>query len=153
MTTTSILTSQVEAAARRYWRVLMEKSAGEMEKFYSYDSTVFNPFSPRTEPGRVSAARKEREYFTPKTVFNAEITGPIEVQLLSETIAVATYPFRWTAKNMEVSVLARKFDKAVRDGRATQVFVLNSDGSLRIVNEHLSDIWRDQPKPDAIKAK
>ncbi len=153
MSATSISTAQVEAAVRRYWRVLMEKTAGEMENFYSYDSTVFNPFSPRTEPGRVSATRKEREYFTPQTTFHAEITGHIEVQLLSETIAVASYPFRWTAKNMEVSVLARKFDKAVRDGRATQVFVLGQDGSLRIVTEHLSDIWRDQAKPDAIKAK
>ena len=62
---------------RRYWRVLMEKSVGEMEKFYSYDSVVFNPFSARTEPGRISAVRKEREYFTPKTTFRAEIKEPI----------------------------------------------------------------------------
>jgi hypothetical protein len=151
MTSTSISTSQVESAVRRYWQVLMEKSIGEMESFYSYDSTVFNPFSPRTEPGRVSATRKEREYFTPQTTFRAEITGHIDVQILSDTIAVASYPFRWTAKNMELSVLARKFDKAVRDGRATQVFVLGQDGTLRIVNEHLSDIWRDQQTPEEKK--
>jgi hypothetical protein len=144
--TTSISTSQIENAVQRYWRVLMEKSTGEMEKFYSYDSTVFNPFSPRPEPGRVSAARKEREYFTPKTIFHASVTSPITVQLLADNLAVASYSFRWRASNMEEKMLDRKFDKAVRDGRATQVFLLTPEGTLLIVNEHLSDIWHDLPK-------
>jgi hypothetical protein len=146
--TPSISTSQVEAAVQRYWRVIMEKMGVEMGQFYSYDSTVFNPFAQRAEPGRVSAARKEREYFAPQTTFRAEITGPINVQLLADTIAVATYSFRWHASNMEQKVLGKKFNKAVRDGRATQVFVLSTDGYLRIVNEHLSDIWRDQPNQE-----
>jgi hypothetical protein len=144
--TTSISTSQIENAVQRYWRVLMEKMTGEMEKFYSYDSTVFNPFSPRAEPGRVSAARKEREYFTPMTSFHAAITGPITVQILADNLAVASYSFRWRAGNMEEKMLDKKFDKAVRDGRATQVFLLTPEGKLLIVNEHLSDIWRDLPK-------
>lgn len=144
MVTTIISTTQIEDAVRRYWRVLMEKTDGAMGTFYSYDSIVFNPFSNRAEPGRVSATRKEREYFTPKTLFRAEITGPISVQLLADNIAVASYTFRWHATNMEEQVLGRKFDKAVRDGRATQVFVLSPEGELRIVSEHLSDIWRDQ---------
>lgn len=141
--TPSISATQVEAAVQRYWRVLMEKMSGEMAQFYSYDSTVFNPFAPRAEPGRVSATRKEREYFTAATSFHAEITGPIEVQILADTIAVASYSFRWRANNMEQKVLSKKYNKAVRDGRATQVFVLSPEGNLRIVNEHLSDIWRD----------
>ena len=144
MTTTKISATQVEAAVQRYWRVLMEKQTGEMEKFYSYDAVVFNPFSPRTEPGRISAVRKEREYFTAKTTFRAEIKGPIEVHLLNDSIAVAIYQFSWRASNMQQAVLDKKFDKLVRDGRATQVFVLSPEGELRIVNEHLSDIWRDQ---------
>jgi hypothetical protein len=148
MTTVKISTSQVEDAVQRYWRVLMEKAFGEMEKFYSYDSVVFNPFSQRTEPGRVSAARKEREYYTPQTTFRAEITNRINVQVLTDKIAVASYSFRWTASNMEQKLLNKKFDKAVRDGRATQVFVLAPEGNLLIVNEHLSDIWRDLPKQE-----
>jgi hypothetical protein len=142
----SISTSQIEEAVLRYWRVLMEKTTGEMEKFYSYDATVFNPFSPRAEPGRVSAARKEREFFTAQTTFRVEVIRPINVQLLAENIAVASYQFRWHASNMEQKLLDKKFDKAVRDGRAAQVFVLAADGQLRIVNEHLSDIWRDTVK-------
>jgi ketosteroid isomerase-like protein len=139
-----ISVSHVEDAARRYWRILMEKMTTEMTSFYSYDAVVFNPFSPRMEPGRVSAARKEREYFGPQTKFRAEITGLINVQLLSETIAVASYQFHWEASNMEQKILGKKFDKAVRDGRATQVFMLNPEGKLLIVSEHLSDIWRDE---------
>jgi hypothetical protein len=146
MTQTCITVPQIETAVRRYWRVLMEKASGEMGDFYSYDSVVFNPFSSRAESGRVSAARKEREYYTRETAFHAEITGPIGVQLLADGIAVASYNFRWNASNMKQAVLGRNFDKAVRDGRATQVFLLSPEGELRIVSEHLSDIWRDQKK-------
>ena len=139
----AISTTQVESAVRRYWQVLMQKTPGEMASFYTYDALVFNPFSPRMESGRVSAARKEREYFTPQTTFQAEVIGPIEVQLLSENIAVAMYSFRWHATNMEEKVLEKHFNKSVREGRATQVFALSEEGQLRIASEHLSDIWRD----------
>ncbi len=139
----AISTTQVESAVRRYWQVLMQKTPGEMASFYTYDALVFNPFSPRMESGRVSAARKEREYFTPQTTFQAEVIGPIEVQLLSQSIAVAMYSFRWHATNMEEKVLEKHFNKSVREGRATQVFVLSEEGQLRIASEHLSDIWRD----------
>jgi hypothetical protein len=143
MITTCITTSQIESAVHRYWRVLMEKFTGEMASFYSYDAIVFNPFSARAEPGRVSATRKEREYFNPQTTFRADITGPIDVMLLADNIAVASYTFRWHATNMKQEVLDKRFDKTVRDGRATQVFVLSPEGALQIVSEHLSDIWRD----------
>lgn len=129
----------------------MEKMTGEMESFYTYDSSVFNPFSPRMEPGRVSAARKEREYFTTPTTFFAEVVGPVHVQLLADNVAVASYSFRWVAHNMLHKLLDTKFDKAVRDGRATQVFILAPDGKLRIINEHLSDIWRDSAKQEMLK--
>ena len=151
----AISTTQIESAVRRYRQVLMQKTPGEMAKFYTYDALVFNPFSQRTESGRVSAARKEREYFTPQTTFQAEVIGPIEVQLLSGSIAVAMYSFRWHATNMEEKVLEKHFNKSVREGRATQVFVLSEEGHLCIASEHLSDIWRDatQSAPASEKRK
>jgi ketosteroid isomerase-like protein len=142
MTSTKISGPEVEAAVQRYWQVLVAKSAGEMERFYTHDASVFNPFASRTEPGRLSAARKERQFFTAKTSLRVEYTGPIEVQLLADNIAVASYTFRWFATSMVEPALGKTFDKAVRDGRGTQVFVRESDGGLRIVHEHLSDIWR-----------
>ena len=142
-----IRAAEIESAVRRYWQVLMEKVEGEMAAFYSYDAMVFNPFSWRAEPGRVSAARKERLFYTPMTTFRAEIVGPIEVQLLADHIATASYNFRWHASNMKQDVLDKHFDRAVREGRATQVFVRSPEGKLQIVNEHLSDVWRDQDHP------
>jgi hypothetical protein len=139
--------TEIESAVRRYWQVLMEKVVGEMAAFYSYDAMVFNPFSSRAEPGRVSAARKERQFFSPMTSFRAEIIGPIDVQLLSDHIATASYNFRWHASNMKQEVLDKRFDRTVRDGRATQVFMRSPEGELHIVNEHLSDVWRDQDCP------
>src|SRR5208283_857621 len=121
MVSTTIDVQQVESAVRRYWRVLAEKQSGEMAGFYSYDALVFHPFAVRPEPGRVSAARKEREYFDAETVFKPDIVGLIDVHLLADDLAVATYNFRWTATNMKHDVLGNRYDKAVRDGRATQI--------------------------------
>jgi len=145
MVTSSISPAQVESAVHRYWKILMEKSTGELGQLYRYDSLVFNPFAQRPESGPVSAARKEREYFTDATKFRAEV-GTITVQLLADNIAVATYSFRWHASRMEAKALGKTFDKAVREGRGTQVFVLTPEGELKVVHEHLSDIWRDEGK-------
>jgi hypothetical protein len=138
-----ISAEQVQAFVHQYWRVLMDKTPGEMEKLYTYDSTIFNPFAQRPEPGRVSAARKEREYFENQTSFRAEVTSPIEAMLLADNVAVATYAFRWQATGMMERVGGKRCDKAVRNGRATEVIVLDSEGKLRIAHQHHSDIWRD----------
>ena len=67
----------------------------------------------------------------------------IEVNILADNVAVATYTSRWYASSMFETAMVTTSDKAVRDGRGTQVFVLDPDGKSRIVHEHLSDIWRD----------
>jgi hypothetical protein len=143
MANAAITAEQVQAVVHRYWRALMDKSRGELEKLYTYDASVFNPFSQRTEPGRVSAARKEREYFETETIFRAEIVGPIEVLLPVENVAVAYYNFRWYATGMSEQIIGRRFAKGVREGRATMVLTTDFEGNVRILHEHLSDIWRD----------
>jgi ketosteroid isomerase-like protein len=143
MITSKISSDQVQAFVHQYWHALMDKTPGEMEKLYTYDSTIFNPFAQRTESGRVSAARKEREYFESKTSFRAEVTSPIEVMLLSDDIAVATYTFRWQALGVMAGLAGKRVDKMVRNGRATEVITRDLEGVLRIVHQHHSDIWRD----------
>ena len=143
MITSKISSDQVQAFVHQYWHVLMDKTPGEMEKLYTYDSTIFNPFAQRTESGRVSAARKEREYFENETSFRAEVTSSIEVMLLSDDVAVATYTFRWQATGAMGGLAGKRIDKAVRNGRATEVIALDPGGGLRIVHQHHSDIWRD----------
>lgn len=147
ITSTKITADQIQAFVHQYWRILMDKTPGEMEKLYTYDCTIFNAFAQRSESGRVSGARKEREYFERKTSFRAEVTSPVEVMLLADNIAVATYTFRWNATAMTESVAGKQFDKAVRNGRATEVIVLDEEGKLRIRHQHHSDIWRDTVNP------
>lgn len=141
---TKITAERVQAFVHEYWRVLMDKTPGALEKLYRYDSTVFNPFEHRTESGRVSATRKEREYFEHKITFRAEVTSPVDVFLLSDDVAVATYTFRWEASGMvDTSSAGKQFKKSLRNGRATEVITLDFEGRMCIVHQHHSDIWRD----------
>jgi hypothetical protein len=109
---------------------------------YSYDSMVFNAFSPRAEPGRVFATHREREYFKPQSTYRAEVTGAIEVQILADNVAVATYTMRSYGMNLEDQILGRRFNRKVSDGRATHIFIFDSEGNLLIAHQHVSDICR-----------
>ena len=142
-----ITVEQVQAAVRRYFAALSEKTTGELEKMYTYDSLVFNPFSPRAEPGRLSATRQEREYYKPQSSYRAEITGPIEVQILADNIAVAAHTMRSYGTNLEEPTLGKRFNRAVRDGRGTHVFVLDAEGKLLLAHQHVSDICRAPLEP------
>jgi ketosteroid isomerase-like protein len=144
---TRITVEQVQAAVRRYFAVMSAKAPGELEKMYTYDSVVFNPFTPRGEPGRVSATRQEREYFKPQSSYRAEITGPIEVQILADNVAVAAHTMRSFGTNLEEPTLGKRFNRAVRDGRGTHVFILDSEDRLLIAHQHISDICRAPLEP------
>lgn len=131
--------SMVEEQVRRCWRAVMEKSAEDMIHSYTYDSIVFHPHQERPESGRVCATRREREYCTRQVQFHVEITSPIQVQLLSPEIAVANYRYRMKATGLRNPVTGKSYDKEIRSGRATQVFVMQKDGELQIASEHLSE--------------
>ncbi len=135
-----ITADRVQAFVQQYWQSLSDKKPG-VENVYTYDAKIFNPFEQRPESGRVSAARKEREYFEHKTTFHAVITSPIEVSLLADNVALATYSFRWEATGMLTG--GKRFNKSLRNGRATDVITLDFEGRLRFVHQHHSDIWRD----------
>jgi hypothetical protein len=145
--TPKITVEQVQAAVKRYFQVLSEKRSGELGKMYTYDALVFGAWVPRAESGRVSAARREREYFAPQASYRAEITGPIEVQILSDTVAVATHTMRAHARNLEEPVRGKRYNRALLDGRGTHVFVLDSEGKLLLAHQHISDICRAPLEP------
>jgi hypothetical protein len=142
-----ITEEQVQAAVRRYFQVLSDKISGELEEMYTSDSLVFGAYVPRGEPGRISAARRQREYFKPQTNYRAEITGTIEVQILSDKVAVASHTMRAYALNMEEPTLGKRFNRTVRDGRGTHVFVLDAQGKLLLAHQHISDICRAPLEP------
>ena len=144
MASSKVTVDEVQAVIHRLWRVMKDKTPGVLQNLYTYDATLFNEFAQRMEPGRVSAARREREYFTqPKTSFHGEITSPIDVMIVADNVAVASYTFRWRATGMIDRLSDKEFDKTVRNGRATEVLLRDEDGNLRILHEHQSDIWRD----------
>jgi len=144
---TKITVEQVQAAVRRYFAAMADKKPGELVKMYAYDATSFSPYSPRAELGRVAAARREREYFKPHTSFRADITSPIEVRFLADNVALAIHTFRTWAKNLEEPILGKRYNRGVPDGRGTHIFMLDAEGKLILVHQHLSDISRTDLEP------
>jgi ketosteroid isomerase-like protein len=134
--TSKITADQVRGAVRRFWDVFTTKSAEALAEFYAHESSVFGSQSTRSEPGRLAAARRNREYFHSHSVLKAS-TGEIEVILLGESAAVASYTFKFHATKV-ASILDKAAEENIQHGRATQVFAVDPGGVLRIVHEHLS---------------
>jgi ketosteroid isomerase-like protein len=133
-----ISADQVKGEVQRFWNTFMDKNAESLMEFYSAESSVFSSVSPRAEPGRLAAARRQREYFQKTSVVRAS-TGPIEVVMIGDSGAVASYNFQFHA-NRVASFGGRSAEEDIKQGRATQVFKLDTDNKLRIVHEHLSSM-------------
>jgi ketosteroid isomerase-like protein len=133
---TAIAVDQVKAEVARFWSAFMSKSAEIMEDMYRPDTTVFSSWAVRPEPGRLTVARRQREYFQPQASIRA-LTGPIEVSVLADSVAVAVYTFQLHITHADTGG-GRSTESHLQNGRATQVFVQESGSKLRIVHEHLS---------------
>jgi ketosteroid isomerase-like protein len=133
---TRLTAEDIRAEVSRYWTAFTSKSRESLEDFYAHESTVFPTSATRPEPGRLTAARRDREYFGPRTSLKVS-TGFIEVTLIGEDAAVASYTFQLSATNVASSVVQNGTEE-IKFGRATQVFATDPEGSLRIVHEHLS---------------
>lgn len=126
----------IRSEVSRFWSALTAKSVELLEEFYAHESSVFGTTATRQEPGRLAATRREREYFNPLTTLRAQ-TGYIDVILLGDNAAIATYTFTMSATKVASSSM-KGGEESIRNGRATQVFARDPDGNLRIVHEHLS---------------
>ncbi|MGH9522958.1 MAG: nuclear transport factor 2 family protein [Terriglobales bacterium] len=134
----SMTAEQVRDEVRRYWGAFSSKSAENVDGFYLPEAVVFGSSSARAEPGRLAATRRKREYFHSESHISVQL-GAIEVQMLGEEAAVASYTFRFHASNV-AGALGRTVEEKIEHGRVTQVFVSGGDGRLAIVNEHISVI-------------
>ncbi len=134
----TVTVDEVQAEVRRFWSAFSGKAAEGLKGFYAGESSVFGSSGTRSEPGSLAAARRQREYFTPQTNMKVQL-GPIEVVVLGESSAVASYTFQFHATKV-ASLLGKAQEEDIRQGRATQVFVRDADGKLRIVHEHLSTV-------------
>jgi ketosteroid isomerase-like protein len=129
---------QVKGEVLRFWNAFTDKAANQLMEFYASESTVFSSVSNRSEPGRLAAARRQREYFHAKSSLRATV-GTIDVILLGDTAAVASYTFQFHASKV-ASTLGHASEEDIRNGRATHVFALDPDGKVRIMHEHFSAI-------------
>jgi ketosteroid isomerase-like protein len=136
MVLTKLTAEEVRGEVSRYWNVLTAKDADTLAEFYAHESSVFATGATRLEPGRLTAKRREREYFGPHTTMRVSL-GEIEVVTLSDDAAVASYTFQMQASKV-ASASVRAGEEDIRNGRATQVFATQADGRLHIVHEHLS---------------
>ena len=129
---------QVKGEVLRFWNVFMEKNADALMNFYAPDSSVFSSVSARVEPGRLAAARRQREYFHAKSTVRST-TSNVDVILVGDTAAVANYNFTFHATRVAAGV-GQAVEEDIKQGRATQVFRLEPDGRVLIVHEHLSSV-------------
>jgi|SRR6185312_15794234 len=136
--TNKLTVEQVKGEVLRFWNVFMDKNADALMNFYAPDSSVFSSVSARLEPGRLAAARREREYFHAKAALRSN-AGNIEVILLGDNSAAATYLFQFHAMRV-AGGLGAPVEEDIKQGRATQIFRLEPDGRVLIVHEHLSAV-------------
>ena len=134
---------QIKAEVTRFWKVFMDKDAVSLAEFYAHDSSVFGSAGMRSEPGRLAATRRQREYFGAHCTIKAQV-GPIEVLILADgSAAVADYTFQFHATKV-MTALGGVTEEHIKNGRATQVFAYDPDGRLRILHEHLSTVDKPQ---------
>jgi ketosteroid isomerase-like protein len=124
----------VRSEVARFWNAFSAKNVEVLEDFYAHESVGFGSSSTRSEPGRLSATRRQREYFASSSPIRAQISQ-IDVVMVGESAAVASYSFEFHATR---STATGKSEENIRNGRATQVFAFDPDGRLRIFHEHFS---------------
>lgn len=131
---------QVREEVARFWTAITSKNVEVLDDFYAHESLVFGTTSVRPEPGRLAAMRRQREYFHSNTTLRSQLSA-VEVQLIGDTAAVASYTFQFHASHAKIG-MEKTPEEHVLNGRATQVFQLESDGHVRIIHEHLSVVCR-----------
>ncbi|MGC1484717.1 MAG: nuclear transport factor 2 family protein [Candidatus Acidiferrum sp.] len=133
--TTKLTSEEVREAIQRFWAAFLAKSEDELNDFYAPASTVFQIAMGRSEPGRLGAMRRSREYFNPDTRMELKLST-IEVVLCGNDAGVASYTFQFQATGRDVGGkrAAEKLDTV----RATHVMHRDASGKLRIAHEHFS---------------
>jgi ketosteroid isomerase-like protein len=138
----------VRAEVERFWSIFTSKVLERLEEFYDPEAVVFASAAIRSEAGRITVVRRSREYFSPQAKLRHRL-GTINVQVIGDEAAVASYAFEFEARNV-TGMLATVRDEKITHGRATQVFTVGHDGTLRIVHEHFSAAMTQPEQSSAI---
>ena len=135
LVTAKLTADDVRKAVELFWAAFLAKSEEEVNRFYASDSTVFQVAMGRSEPGRLGAMRRSREYFNPDTRMELKLS-PIDIVLCGPEAGVASYTFQFQATGRDVA--GKRTEEKLEIVRATHVMHRDASGKLRIAHEHFS---------------
>jgi ketosteroid isomerase-like protein len=127
---------EVRKTVHLFWTTFLAKSEDVLNSYYASDSSVFQIGMGRSEPGRLGAMRRSREYFHSDTRMDLKL-GPIDVALIGADAAVATYTFQFQATGRNLGA-GKRVEERLEIVRATHVFQRDAKGKLLIIHEHFS---------------
>jgi hypothetical protein len=119
-----------------------------MESMYFPAATVFNPTDPHSETARLTLARRFRQFAEERTSRSAAI-GTIDVRIMDDA-AIASYPYDF--RQSSIGKDGSQVDFHAPFSCATQIFLRDKGGDLRIAHEHFSSAepgTRTQGPPQA----
>ncbi len=126
---------EVRVAVGRFWNAFAAKSRNTFPEMYFANALVLSSTGLQAEPGRLAIVRRMRKFFDSPGTLSIHI-GQIEVQLLGEKTALATYFYVFEAT--ETGRDGSRVRKRTPFARATHIFQRDEQGNLRILHEHLS---------------
>lgn len=132
---TNLTADEVRKAVEQFWAAFLAKSENELGDYYAPGSTVFQIAMGRSEPGRLGAMRRSREYFNPDTRMELKLS-PIDVFLCGNDTGVASYTFQFQATGRDVG--GKRAAEKLETVRATHVLFRDAGGKVRIAHEHFS---------------
>jgi ketosteroid isomerase-like protein len=135
LATTKLTADDVRKAVELFWSTFLAKSEEELNDSYAPGSTVFQVAMSRSEPGRLGAMRRSREYFGPDTRMELKLS-PIDIVMCGADAGVASYTFQFQATGRDVG--GKRMAERLETVRATHVMHRDASGRLRIVHEHFS---------------
>jgi ketosteroid isomerase-like protein len=130
----SVSAERVRKEVDRFWQIMCGKSTDKLEALYAPDSLVISGRAKKPETANLALARRARRIKEPGAEASVEI-GLMEIQIAEPGAAIATYTYKF--QQSRVAADGGRHERQLQ-GRATQVFQLDSRGILRIVHEHLS---------------
>jgi ketosteroid isomerase-like protein len=132
---TKLTADDVRKAVEAFWAAFMAKSEDELNDFYASGSTVFQVAMGRSEPGRLGAMRRAREYFNPDTRMDLKLS-PMDIVMCGTDAGVASYTFQFQATGRDLG--GKRAAEKLETVRATHVMHRDPSGKLRIAHEHFS---------------
>jgi ketosteroid isomerase-like protein len=133
---TKLTAEDIRKGVQLFWSTFLSKAEDELNNFYAPGSTVFQIAMARSEPGRLGAMRRSREYFKPDTRMELKLS-PIDVVLCGEDAGVASYTFQFQATGRDLGG-GKRAEEKLETVRATHVLHRDASGKLRVAHEHFS---------------